>query len=187
MSSGIICPVGLLGLSIYIKVYSPPILSRKICGLNAKIENYEESLKVLHESGIPLVPHVLVGLHYGKIKGEFKSLEMIAKYSPSALVIIAFTPIPRTPMENVKPPSPQDIVRVLIAARHMFPFTPITLGCMRPKGEHRVKTDILAIKAGVNGIAFPVEEAINLANSMNMEVKFLPICCSQIFEGLLNH
>jgi len=53
---------------------------------------------------------------------------------------------------------------------------------MRPKGEHRTRTDVLAVRAGVNGIAFPVEEAIRLAESMNLEISFSSLCCSQIFE-----
>jgi uncharacterized radical SAM superfamily protein len=66
-----------------------------------------------------------------------------------------------------------------------MPETPLALGCMRPKGKHRINTDLLAVRAGVNGIAFPVEEAIQLAESMNLETSFSPLCCSQIFEDPL--
>jgi uncharacterized radical SAM superfamily protein len=36
---------------------------------------------------------------------------------------------------------------------------------MRPKGKHRAETDTLAIKAGVDAIAFPAEEAIEYAEA----------------------
>jgi len=155
---------------------------QEIYRLDARVEDYNESLRVLHESGIPFVPHVLVGLHYGKLKGEFQSLKMISKYNPAAVIIIAFIPIKGTAMENASPPKPEDISRVLVAARLFLPTTPLVLGCMRPKGEHRVKTDLLAVKAGVNAIAFPTEEAIQLAESMGLTTSFSSVCCSQIYS-----
>jgi len=157
---------------------------REVYQLNVKVDDYDKSLKTLHEIGIPFVPHVLVGLHYGKLKGEFRALQMISKYQPSAVIVIALIPIRGTPMENVKPPTPEDIAKVLLTARLVLPKTPLVLGCMRPKGKHKVETDILAVKIGVNAIAFPAEEAIRLADSMGLETVFSSLCCSQIFEDI---
>jgi len=157
---------------------------REIYQLNVCVKDYDKSLSALHKSGIPLVPHVLVGLHYGKLRGEFQALQMISKYSPSAVIIIALMSIRGTSMQDVAPPSPEDVARVLVAARFMMPETPLVLGCMRPKGKHRSQTDTLAVKAGVNAIAFPSDEAIQLADSMEMEASFSSLCCSQIFEDL---
>jgi len=155
---------------------------KEIYGLDAGIEDYERSLKALHDSGIRMVPHILVGLHYGEILGEFKAIDMISRYVPSALVVIALTPIKGTPMENTPPPEPEDIAKVLVAARLKMPNVPIALGCVRPLGPHRIRTDVLAIKAGVNAIAFPSGEAIGLATSMGLKTSFHPICCSQVYE-----
>jgi len=157
---------------------------REIYQLNVCVADYDRSLRVLHESGIPLVPHVLVGLHYGKLKGEFEALEMIAKYSPSAVIVIALMPIHGTVMEAATPPKPVDIARVLVASRLMLPKTPLVLGCMRPKGKHKTETDVLAVKAGVNAIAFPAEQAIKLAESLHLKTSFSSLCCSQIFDDL---
>ena len=153
--------------------------------LDVSVEDYDRSLRAFHEAGIPFVPHVLVGLHYGELKGELEALKMIAKYSPSAVITIAFMPIHGTPMENVIPPEPEDIVRILSIARLLMPDTPLVLGCMRPKGEQRTKTDLLAVRAGVDAIAFPVEEAIRLAESMNLEISFSSLCCSQIYADAI--
>jgi len=87
-------------------------------------------------------------------------------------------------MQNVAPPAPEDIARVLVAARFMLPKTPLVLGCMRPKGKHRGQTDTWAVKAGVNAIAFPSNEAISLVESLGLEASFSSLCCSQIFEDL---
>lgn len=157
---------------------------REIYQLNARVDDYERSLRALRESDIPIVPHVLVGLHYGRLKGELQALKMISKYSPSAVVMIAFMPIRGTPMEYVVPPAPKEIVKVLVTARLMLPNTPLALGCMRPKGEHRIETDMLAVRAGVNAIAFPVLEAIQLAESMGLKVTFSSLCCSQVFREI---
>ncbi len=154
---------------------------RKVYHLDVCVEDFNRSLRAFHESGIPFVPHVLVGLHYGKLRGELNALKMISRYSPSAVITIAFMPIRGTIMEKVSPPEPEDIFRVLVSARLLMPQTPLVLGCMRPKGEHRKRTDVLALSAGVDAIAFPAEEAIRMAESINLELSFSSLCCSQIF------
>jgi hypothetical protein len=158
----------------------------EIYNLDVSVADYERSLRTLHKANIPTIPHVLVGLHYGELKGELHALEMISNYRPSAVIVIAFMPIRGTAMENVSPPAPSAIGKVIVAARLMMPSTPLALGCMRPKGKHRKQTDILAVKAGVNAIAFPAEEAIKFAECLGYTASFSSLCCSQIYEDLKN-
>jgi uncharacterized radical SAM superfamily protein len=159
---------------------------REIYNMNISVKDYEDSLSALHDSGITFVPHVIVGLHYGKLKGEFHALRMISKYKPSALVIIAFMPIHGTQMACIEPPEPIDIARIITAARLEFPKTPLVLGCMRPKGKHRINTDVLAIEAGVDAIAFPTEEAVKFAENQGYKIAFSSFCCSQIYTDIEN-
>jgi uncharacterized radical SAM superfamily protein len=154
---------------------------REICNMKVTVKDYARSLEALSESGINFVPHVIVGIHYGKLKGEWHALEMISKFEPAALVIIAFMPIRETQMQDVHPPRPTDIARVIATARLVFPDVPLVLGCMRPKGKHRQETDILAIRTGANAIAFPAEEAIEFARNHGYETTFSSLCCSQIY------
>ncbi|TRO50523.1 hypothetical protein E2P63_06110 [Candidatus Bathyarchaeota archaeon] len=114
------------------------------------------------------------------MKGELDALKLIASVNPSAIVIIAFMPIFGTAMAEIKPPKPTEIARVIATARIMLPRTPLALGCVRPKGKHRAETDILALKAGVDAIAFPHEEAIGYAKAQQYEFNFSPYCCAQI-------
>jgi len=158
---------------------------KEIYNLNMTVEDYANSLRALHQARLNFAPHVIVGLHNGKLRGELHALKMIAPYKPSALVVIAFMPIRGTAMAEVEPPQPIDIARVTATARLMFPETPIALGCMRPKGKHRAETDILALKAGVNAIAFPSEEAIKYAENQGYELSFSSYCCSQIYTEQL--
>ncbi len=157
---------------------------QKIYNLQTTVNNYEDSLKALSEVGLDFIPHVITGLHDGKLKGELNALKMIAPYKPSAVVIISFMPIHGTVMAKTSPPSPLEISRVAVIARTIFPQTPLVLGCMRPKGKHRVETDVLAIKAGVNGIAFPSENAIKYAEINKYDIAFSSFCCAQIYKDL---
>jgi uncharacterized radical SAM superfamily protein len=152
-----------------------------VCRLNVTVQDYVKSLNALQEAGLDFVPHVVVGLNGGKLDGEFVALQMILQSKPSAVVVIAFMPLRGTEMANVDPPQPLDIARVVASARVMFPHIPLVLGCMRPKGKLRRLTDVLALKAGVDAIAFPSQEAIDFAKTQNWSISFSPFCCAKIF------
>jgi hypothetical protein len=156
----------------------------EIYRLSAKIADYEQSLANLSDTGVPLVPHVLVGLHHGKLKGELRALEMIRKYDPSAVIIISFMPIHGTEMEKVSPPRPMDVGKIILIARLMMPKTPLVLGCMGAKDRHKTDTEKLALKAGVNAMAFPSEATIKLAEQMGYQISFSSTCCSQIYADI---
>ena len=158
---------------------------RNVLNLKVTLHDYSKSLKSLEASGLNVVPHVIVGLNKGKLDGELEALKMISQIRPSALVIIAFMPIRGTAMEKTPPPKPIDIARVVATARLMFPKTPIVLGCMRPKGKARGITDILALKAGADAIAFPSEQAVRYAENQGCKTIFSSFCCAQIYADLL--
>ena len=153
----------------------------KIYNLKVTVEDYADSLKVLQEAKIDFVPHVIVGLNEGKLDGELKALQMISQVKPSAIVIIAFMPIHGTAMAKTPPPKPVDIAKVSAIARQMFPKTPLVLGCMRPKGKSRGETDVLALKAGVDAVAFPSEEAVEFAKGKGYGTVFSSFCCAQMY------
>jgi uncharacterized radical SAM superfamily protein len=154
---------------------------RKIYNFKVTNQDYANSLKVLQEAKLNIVPHVIVGLNDGKLDGEMQALQMILKIKPSALVIIAFMPIHGTSMAKTTPPKPTDISKVTALARQMFPETPLILGCMRPKGRSRGETDVLALKAGVDAIAFPSEEGVEYAKNKGYKTVFSSYCCAQMY------
>lgn len=139
------------------------------------------SLDALAATQLPLIPHIVVGLHYGEIKGEMDALEMVAKHAISALVIVVLQPLRQTPMEGVQPPSPETVARFISAARLRIPHAPLALSCARPPGRHRVETDTLALKAGINRIAMPSEEALEKAREMGLDIAFYKTCCSKSY------
>ena len=87
-------------------------------------------------------------------------------------------------MEQTSPPEPLSIARVISAARVIFPKTPIVLGCMRPKGSTRGEIDVLALKAGVDAIAFPSEQAVDFVNTSGLKALFTSYCCAQIYVDI---
>jgi len=152
--------------------------------LDKTVEDYEAALGALSQAGLRVVPHILMGLHPGRLGGEVRALELVSRRDVAALIIIALVPMRGTPMEGVAPPAPEDIARLIVLAREALPSKPIALGCMRPLNKHRVATDTLAVKAGVNAIAFPSEEAVALAEKTGLETGFSPLCCSQVYTEL---
>jgi len=156
--------------------------AKEVYHLDCNIDAFEESVSLLEDRNIPVVPHIVVGLHYGKLKGERQALAMIARHRPTAVVVVAFMPLDQTPMQGTVPSSPADIARVVLACRLLMPSTPLLLGCARPSGMHKIETDILALKAGVDGIAYPSEDACSFAQDLGLSIKFHQQCCSLLWQ-----
>lgn len=157
---------------------------REVYHLDCDMDSFDRSLSLLEEKKIPTVPHIVVGIHYGKLEGERQALRMILKHTHAAVVVVALMPLTHTPMEHTTPPSPMDIARVILATRLLIPSTPLLLGCGRPRGLHKIKTDILAVRAGVNGIAYPSEEVCNFAEKLGLKFRFHQECCSLLWQEL---
>ncbi|MDO8674031.1 MAG: radical SAM protein, partial [Dehalococcoidia bacterium] len=71
---------------------------RSVYHLEADVYSYERSLGLLAQHGIPAMPHIVLGLHFGQIMGEDRALEMIARYPAAALVLVVITPLAGTAM-----------------------------------------------------------------------------------------
>lgn len=155
-------------------------------GIEKRATDYLETMKVLKRFLPEVVPHICIGLHGGKLKGEFKAVEMAAEVNPRTLVFLVLTPTAGTSFENVEPPSVEDVVQVVEFARKKLPRTELALGCMRPKGEDRADVELAAIAAGVRRIVMPSRETTSQAERSGYKIKKLGVCCSappEIFGG----
>jgi len=103
--------------------------------LDCGVDSFCRSLTLLSRNSIPTVPHVVVGIHCGRLKGEKRAVEIISKHRPAAVVIVALTPLENTPMENVIAPSPVDIARVILVSRLLMSHAPLLLGCAQPRAR----------------------------------------------------
>ncbi|OLS21855.1 MAG: Biotin synthase [Candidatus Thorarchaeota archaeon AB_25] len=160
-------------------------VSREVYHIEDGPRKMRHSLDILEELGIPTVPHILVGLDYGKLAGEIEALDLIAQGNPAAVVIIALSPLRKTPMEGVIPPAPEDIGRIMTVARLGMKEVPILLGCARPMGNHKIATDKYAILSGVNGIALISQEGVDFARENGLKPTFLDVCCSLAYKTLI--
>ncbi len=158
---------------------------REVCHLNRSVQDYEQSLILLEEYDIPSIPHIIVGLHYGSLKGERTALKIVYRRKIAALVIVVLMPLSGTSMENVTPPSPGTVTRILIAARLLKPNVPLLLGCARPRGPYKAALDVSGVRAGVNGIAYPTVEAYQAAVRLGLSVKIEDRCCSLLWKDLI--
>jgi uncharacterized radical SAM superfamily protein len=145
------------------------------------LDRVQESLEGISESGLQLVPHIVAGLFYGRIKGEYQALELLSRYKPSALVIVVLTPLKGTAMAGLNPPSPLEVARLIAKARLLMPHVPISLGCERPRSRHGITLERLAMTAGATRMAVWSEEAIEEAKRLGLEPRFQPTCCSVDF------
>ncbi len=151
---------------------------------NMDVNDIDRILTLLDDYDVPVIPHIVVGLHYGRILGEKEALKMVSRHNIKALAIVVIMPLPETEMTNVLPPRPLDVARVIIAARLLMPYKPVLLGCARPRGPYKSAIDALSIRIGVNGIAYPSLEGYLIAKKLDLKIHFHQECCSLIWYHL---
>ncbi len=140
-------------------------------------EDYEQALALLDRYGVPSLPHIILGLHYGQMRGEQTALEIIARHQHRAVVLVILMPLSGAPMAHVTPPPVEEIVRFFAHARMTLPQSPLMLGCARPVGQSKSQTDRAAVDAGFNGIAYPAEGIITYARQRGLQPKLINACC----------
>ena len=151
---------------------------RDVYHLDATVDDFEQSLERLTRHRLIVLPHIVMGLHYGQFLGERTALDIILRYPVSALILVILTPVIGTPMEGLTPPSVGESVDFFRTARLAMPTTPVMLGCARPLGQMKLALDRAAVDAGLNGIAYPAEGIVEYAIERGLEPKFYEYCCS---------
>jgi len=154
---------------------------RQIYHADYTVKDIESSLHALTSAGIPIIPHIIVGLNEWRISGELKAIRMVEKLNPrpQAMVVVSFMPLPGTPMAHDQPPGFRDIARILAAIRIRIPDMPLFLGCARDRGNDMI--DTTAIRCGVNGIVLPSDSATSAATKYDLDIKWKQTCCSVPF------
>jgi hypothetical protein len=156
---------------------------RDVCHLDLTVADVERSLQLLTGSGLRVIPHIVLGLHYGRFLGEHRALEMLTRHAVSTLVLVVLTPLAGTPMAGVAPPGLDDVVDFFATARLALPGTAVNLGCARPPGAAKRQLDEAAIDLGLNGIAYPADGAIDYARSRGLRPRLFEHCCGLAWSG----
>jgi uncharacterized radical SAM superfamily protein len=145
--------------------------------LDRPVEDFEATLAALCATGMEVVPHIVVGLHYGRILGEAHALDMAARHGIHALVLVVIMPFYAKP-GTFETPATRDVGEVFLEARTRLADRDVLLGCARPPGMHKRVTDAYAVMAGLDGIAFPADGILAVANAIGRPVHQEHACCS---------
>ena len=140
--------------------------------------DFERSLELLSKEGLRIIPHIVLGLHYGRFLGEWNALEMVARHPVSTLILVVLTPLVGTPMGHLPPPPLEEVVDFMALARTSMPGVPVNLGCGRPMGPMKIALDKAAVDHGLNGIAYPAEGIVQYAARSGLEPRLFEYCCS---------
>lgn len=151
---------------------------REVYHLNKRAEDYEETLRMLKEMGHRLAPHIIIGHHFGEIRGEWKALEIVTRVGVETIVLVVLKPL--VGRNSFRTPSPEETSKISAIARILNPDTPIRMGCIRPAHPWKGSMEKGAIDSGVNTIAYPLQGTIEYAKEKGLQTKFVEMCCSLI-------
>jgi uncharacterized radical SAM superfamily protein len=150
---------------------------RDVYHMDVPVTEYELSLERLARHGVHAVPHIVLGLHFGRFLGEDQALEIIARHPRKAAVLVVLQPLYGTVMAITSPPPMEEIGRFFVKARTVLADSPLFLGCARPLGPAKGSIDRLAVEAGLDGIAYPAEGIVQYARDRGRMPEFHDSCC----------
>jgi hypothetical protein len=146
--------------------------------LKRSVDDFERTLENLVATRLKVVPHIVLGLHYGKLLGERRALEMVQRHRPAALVLVVVMPFYAPAHRPFSVPESREIGRFFLDARQALPDIPLLLGCARPAGRAKTEIDTYAVMAGLDGIAHPADGMVELASRLGRPVRVAAACCS---------
>lgn len=150
---------------------------RQVYHLDRPVEDFEATLAAITSTTMEVSPHIVIGLHYGELRGESRALEMVARYPVNALVLVVIMPFYAKP-GTFRTPETSDVGHIFLEARQKMGNRQVLLGCARPAGPHKQVTDAYAVMAGLDGIAFPAEGAVQVAEATGRGWHQEHACCS---------
>ena len=145
--------------------------------LDRSVDDFEATLAALTETSMEVVPHIVIGLHYGRIVGEANALDIVSRHPIHSLVLVVVMPF-YAKRDTFATPRTEDVGRIFLEARERIADREVLLGCARPPGMHRRVTDAYAIAAGLDGIAFPADGAVAVAHTLGRPIVQEHACCS---------
>lgn len=153
---------------------------REVYHLDKRVEDYEETLWMLKEMGHHLAPHIIIGHHFGEIRGEWRALEMVTRVAVETIVLVILKNLQPGGENLFKVPTPEEISKISAIARILNPGIPIRMGCIRPAHPWKAAMEKGAIDSGINTIAYPLQGTIDYAKEIGLDTKFMEMCCSLI-------
>ncbi len=150
---------------------------RDVYHLDRPVEDFEATLAALCATSMEVVPHIVVGLHYGRLLGEANALDIVSRHGVHSLVLVVIMPF-YAKQGTFATPSTSDVGEVFLEARRRIADRQVLLGCARPPGMHKRVTDAYAVMAGLDGIAFPADGTVAVAEAIGRPYHQEHACCS---------
>ena len=150
---------------------------REVYHLDRPVEDFEATLAALCETSMQVVPHIVIGLHFGRVLGEATALDIVSRHPVNSLVLVVVMPFYATP-GTFAVPDTSEVGRIFAEARLRLGERGVLLGCARPPGMHKRVTDAYAVLAGLDGIAFPADGAVSVAAAIGRPFEQQHACCS---------
>ena len=145
--------------------------------LERPVADFEATLAALCATSMEVTPHIVIGLHYGRVLGEPAALDIVSRHRINALVLVVVMPFYALP-GTFTVPDTAEVGRLFAEARARLPDRSVLLGCARPPGMHKRVTDTYAVLAGLDGIAFPADGAVAAAAAIGRPFEQQHACCS---------
>ena len=161
---------------------------RQVMGLDHSVEDYFQVFDELRETlQVPVIPHIVVGLHGGKLRGEFRLLEELSCREVEAVEFLILRPTPNTEFAQVSPPDLDDVAEVFITGRDLLPEAELGLGCMRPSGRYREAVDLLAAACDFDVLVQPTSSVRSVIGEFQdqVEVWWGDQCCALYLNQLI--
>jgi len=150
---------------------------RDVYHLDRPVEDFEATLAALCSTSMKISPHIVIGLHYGRILGEANALDIVSRHAVEALVLVVVMPFYAAPGLYAVPDA-AEVGRVFGEARRRLFDRQVLLGCARPPGLHKRAVDAYAVMAGLDGIAFPADGVVAVAEVAGRPFHQEHACCS---------
>ncbi|MFH1453700.1 MAG: radical SAM protein [Armatimonadota bacterium] len=150
----------------------------EVYSLDVNPAKYYELLESMLSKGINAVPHVTIGIHGGKIKGEYDAIRALKDLPCREVILIIFMPTKGTFYEDRAPVPVMEVSKLFYYARKSLSNKRVTLGCMRPRGNYRYLTDISAINNYFDKVVMPHPKAREHAKERKMDIVEKYECCA---------
>ena len=154
----------------------------QVYNLDRPVADFEASLENLVATGMKVVPHIVVGLHFGAILGEHAALDIIARHRTRAAIVVVVMPA-FADASRFKPVDVHAAGAFFGAARARLGDRDVLLGCARPHGRARRRLDHYATLAGFDGVAWPSDGIMALVRRLGRTSDHLHACCGASRKG----
>ena len=94
---------------------------RDVYHLDRPVSDFESTLAALSATKMEVVPHIVIGLHYGRLLGEENALDIISRHKIAALILVIVSPIYAPADKPFATISTDDVAKVFVGATRLHP------------------------------------------------------------------